>query len=65
MDWQPIETAPKRGKLLLCRVPENPYRWPMAPHVRLKPSVFVGSKNTHNGAWQLATHWKYLPDMPK
>jgi hypothetical protein len=74
MEWQPIETAPKAGKLLLFGNidPEHPFpglKWN-------KPSVFSGYWDSLDEAWcpdgatwegpfMDVTHWMPLPKAPE
>lgn len=65
MDWQPIETAPKEGQILLCCM--TPGEWS-----RRKPgymgvdewdeAIGWGSFNKHHFP---PTHWMPLPEPPK
>lgn len=53
MEWQPIETAPKDGRVvLLCDQMGN--RWTDSSHWHIK-----------NGCGLPPTHWMPLPEPPK
>lgn len=59
-EWQPIETAPRDGTLiLLC---ETPHNWiGIGRHVDLPNDKLWLLEN----GWQVyATHWMPLPELP-
>ncbi len=73
-DWQPIETAPKDGRLMLLWDASNPdgyvvARWarddrrpgPFGPFVWLSGHVRYGERL----AEQIPTHWMPLPAPPE
>lgn len=55
MKWQPIETAPNDGKLVIMYTPDPPLIW-MGPSKPIRK-------------WQqkraIPTHWMPLPEPPK
>jgi hypothetical protein len=75
-DWQPIETAPKDGTIIIGHEPRFGIYggalgmvW-IPPHTRM----FHGHKIEHEGYWGSAvhnvhvckpTHWMPFPELPK
>jgi len=63
LTWQPIETAPKDGTVILT----------LRKNGRIAPAVWYdnpfGDKNTvidnSSGKWWTVTHWMPLPEPPK
>lgn len=78
MDWQPIETAPKMGKILIsCLVKRTGFR--TSPHIYEWAKTNDNDKYKHDG-WSDGgdyygvmwlsniyepTHWMPLPENPK
>lgn len=70
-DWQPIETAPKDGTLILAY--ERP-ELPFSPHDRNVPNFPpIDVMWWHGGCWvdgyevglRLPSHWMPIPPIPK
>lgn len=63
MEWQPIDTAPKDGEVLLLMATHHQMLYP-------KPEMIVGYYDKgwwSNGGHTLShvTHWMPLPEAPK
>lgn len=58
MEWQPIETAPKKGEYLVYQ--------PLKKHSRSSANDLVARvvPQSHAGL-RLATHWMPLPNPPE
>jgi hypothetical protein len=70
-DWQPIETAPKDGTLILVFVPPSDYSigWYNTEKYNKNPRPFWGRHNANHSKTvcrsRPPTHWMPLPEPPK
>jgi hypothetical protein len=76
-DWQPIETAPKNGTIILaCALQEDNGIYISMVMWMKENETLIGldGKNIGLNAWAtyygdsvpvMLTHWMHLPDMPK
>jgi hypothetical protein len=61
MEWQPIETAPKDGTVILAyRYQLGSLSWIVIMFDRIKGIWF----NYYTGQQELPTHWMPLPEAP-
>ena len=65
MDWQPIETAPRDGTIVLAYQRDDIF-----PARFVSSADMVGAEDTTRRWWstqgqqQAPTHWMHLPDPP-
>lgn len=73
MDWQPIETAPRDGSLIMVANPNSGvwmawykavYQSGFCPNNPWQSAMLNHDHLSKNGSW-IPTHWMPLPDPPK
>jgi hypothetical protein len=62
-EWQPIETAPKDGSLILSW--DNPYMIVVSWDTDPRDEGGQCWKINYSGDWMTPTHWMPLPAPPK
>lgn len=72
-EWQPIETAPKDGTIVLLHIPNMPavsctqafYGSTFCPIEQVEQEEHWRNASTDHQVYRTATHWRPLPSAPK
>ena len=73
MEWQPIETAPRDGKVFIAYYPKQgwvlkswgPYVWPCWFHKHVFGQGGSWVTGIKDDMFKQPTHWMPLPEPPK
>ena len=64
-EWQPIETAPKNGTLILLYGYECQTQWNVCCWVEEEEQGYTGWWNWDWPEYEIPSHWMPLPEPPK
>lgn len=65
MEWQPIETAPKNGEVILLANAKDEWVWTASYDDETGFADFINVEDLPDEPTNNPTHWMPLPEPPK